>query len=95
MNAQDVLSGAWGSGGAAVVGAIVVALVRRMLIKQDKENEKRDERLEKLTDAINTFNTTVAVMNTEIKNLGARIDSINKNGCSWGRANLHRHHAED
>jgi len=90
MTLQDILSGAWGTGGAAVIGAIIIVLVKRMLSTQDKANEKRDHTLELLKDAINGLNTNVAVMNAKIENLGIQIDRINKAGCNWGRANLHR-----
>ena len=87
MTVQDLLSGAWGTGGAAIIGAIVIIFVKRMIAGNDKTNDKRDAAIEELKTAINNLNTNMAVMSIEIKNLGEKITFMDKHGCSWGRRN--------
>ena len=88
MTIEDLISSAMGGGAVmAIIGALILFLIKRMLSKNDKDNAQRDETLKDLSNTIGDFKTAIAVLSTKVEGLGKAIDKIHSNGCSWGRRN--------
>lgn len=60
------------------IGAIreAVIVIKEYIISAKEESKKRDEREEKLTEAINSMNTNMTILNHELKNVSIRVGDI-------------------
>lgn len=73
-----LMTGAVNSGGAALIGALVVVFVKRSLANSDIKNREADKKLNEIAAIINDLKVQVGVVAAQVEGLGKLIDRISQ-----------------
>ena len=77
MTVQDIISGAWGAGGASIIGAFFLLFIRRFLVQYDRKHKAFEDKIESLQGVMTDLKVAIATMTTEISHINKSIDRGN------------------
>lgn len=81
MQIEDIISGAFGTGGVALVVAVALFFFRRMLLKYDEKTAKTDDLVSQIKDSIGEVRVDLGIVKTKVEVLSKTIDRMNdRNG---------------
>ena len=78
MTIQDIMSGAWGAGGASLVGAFIILFIRRFINDYDKKTTSLERKITKLDETINHLQITITKLNSDFIYVQKVVDKLDK-----------------
>jgi len=78
MTLQDLISGAWGAGGASIVGAFVVLFLKRLIFQYDQKNKEFEDKITTLTNILQDLKISIVQINTEVAHLNKSLDKMER-----------------
>ena len=74
---ENLIYGAWGAGGAGLVGAMIILFIKRMLNEYEEKHRDFAKKIEGLQVVITELKVVMATMTTEINHINKSLDRGN------------------